>query len=159
MVSTRRNRKIKTPSLKRKQRRTRRNQRKLKGGTLTKCIKECTDRCYDEWEWKGIPTKIRPTNNGWYIIHDETTMYGFTYPMNSLHNNADPTKSVSVLIIPKRGGSTIDLLDEFKNRDFDLPILGYISRGGYALSIDQNRLVWKRGDTIIPYVHGEEPDQ
>jgi hypothetical protein len=156
MFSTRRNRKIKKTSLKRKHR-TRRNQRKLKGGTLDKCIKTCTDN----WcEWDGLPTKKYPTNHGWYIIHDETTMHGFTYPTNSLHNNADHTKSVSVLTIPKRNGSTIDLLDEFKNRNFDLPYLGYISSGGYALSIDRNKLVWKRGnDAIIPYVYDEEPNE
>jgi hypothetical protein len=73
----------------------------------------------------------------------------------------NPAKSVSFLEIPKHDGTTINLIDAFKNfetNQFDLP---YISSSGYVLSIlridDQNKLVWKRGDTLKPYVYGEEP--
>ena len=85
-------------------------------------------------------------------------MSGFTYVTNSLHNDIDPTKSVNVDVpIHKRDGTKIDLLDAFKKRDFDLPILGHLSHHGYALSIDNKKLVWKRERTLIPYVYDEEP--
>jgi len=157
MFSTRRNGNVKKPSLKRKHRTRKQTKRKRKGGTYSKCMKECTDKCYDEWE--GLPTKSHPTNNGWFIRRDEDTIYGITYMTHYLHNNTDPAKSVSVLTIPKRDGTTINLLDAFKTRGFDLPILGYISREGYALSIDNKKLVWKRGHTLIPYVYDEEPTE
>jgi hypothetical protein len=114
--------------------------------------------------WKGLPTKNDPTKHGWYIIHDEDTISGITYVYNYLRNTLDPTKSVDVDVpIHTRDGTTMNLLDAFKNPDFDLPLLGHISSGGYELSIDRdrdrNKLVWKRGSTIIPYVYDEEPTE
>lgn len=160
MFSTRRHGNVKKPRLKRKQRRTRRNQRKRKGGTLDRCIRKCTDQCYDEWVRKGLPTKNDPTKHGWYIIHDEDTISGITYVYNYLRNTLGPTKSVDVDVpIHTRDGTTMNLLDAFKKPDFDLPLLGHISSGGYELSIDRNKLVWKRGSTIIPYVYDEEPTE
>jgi hypothetical protein len=110
--------------------------------------------------WKVLPTKDNPTKHGWYIIHDETTMSGFTYVYNNLHNKIDPAKSVDADVpIHKRDGTKINLLDAFKTPGFDLPPLGCISSGGYALSIDNKKLVWKRGHTFIPYLYGgKEPD-
>jgi hypothetical protein len=103
---------------------------------------------------KGLPTKNDPTKHGWYINHNEDIISGITYVDNHLLNTLDPTKSVDVDVpIHTRDGTTMNLLDAFKKPDFDLPLLGHVSIGGYALSIDQNMLVWKRGSTIIPYVY------
>jgi hypothetical protein len=142
---------IKKPGSKRKQRRTRRK-RGVKGGTLSNCIKECTKQCHVTWE--GLPTKENPTKNGWYMTRHEETMHGMTYVTHTLHHIMNPATSVS---FPKH----INLIDAFKNfetNQFDLPMLGYISSSGYVLRIDdQNKLVWKRGDKLKTYVHGEEP--
>jgi len=177
MVSTRRNRNIKKTGFKWKPR-TRRNQRKrsnrgFKGGTLDECIarckkhvteykmplSQCIKECHDVWPadpLAGLPTRDNPTPNGWYITMEYDRYYGRLY---NLHSIMDPNKSVHERI-PKHNGDTV-WLHEFKN--VDVPILGYISREGYALSIkriDHNgptTLVWKRGNKLIPYEHGTEP--
>ena len=155
MFSTRRNRNIKKPSVKRKPR-TRRNQRKLKGGTLDKCIQEC-HAAWPADPLADLPTRDNPTPNGWYITMKDDRYYGKQY---ALHSIMDPNKSVYEL--PKLDGGTL-WLHNFKGTD--LPILDYISREGYVLSIERinhtgpNKLVWKRGHTLIPYLHGgKEPD-
>jgi hypothetical protein len=35
----------------------------------------------------------------------------------------------------------------------------FLGEHTHALSIDRNNLVWKRGNTIIPYVYDEEPNE
>jgi len=177
MISTRRNRKIKKPGVKRKPR-TRRKQteRRFKGGTLDECIArcekyvaeykmplaQCIKECHDVWPadpLAGLPTRDNPTPNGWYITMEDDRHWGRMYNLHSIMN---PNKSVFSQI-PKHNGDTIDTvwLHEFKG--IDLPILGYISSEGYELSIerihDRNKLVWKRGRTLIPYLYGgKEPD-
>ena len=175
MFTTRRYRKIKKPGSNRKQRRTRRK-RGVKGGTLSKCIEDCDthkaeykmpvsqciENCHKLWPadpLEGLPTMQNPTKHGWYITMIDDDRYGQMY---LLHNTLEPYKSVYESI-PRYDGTTIGRvhLHEFKN--IDLPILGYISRGGYVLSIlkinDQNKLMWKRGDKLIPYLYnGEEPN-
>jgi hypothetical protein len=164
---------IKKPGSKRKQRRTRRK-RGVKGGTLSKCIEDCNkykdeykrpvsqciEECHKLWPadpLAGLPTMKNPTENGWYITTTDDRHWGTMY---FLHNTFEPEKSVYQQII-QLNAQRIPVplwLHEFKN--IDLPKLGYIS-SGYVLSIlridDQNKLVWKRGDTLKPYVHGEEP--
>jgi len=168
----------KKPSLKRKQRKQRkqrrtRRKRGVKGGTLSQCIEECNkhkdkykmpvsqciEECHKIWPadpLAGLPTKENPTSSGWYITMTDDRHWGKMY---FLHNILEPDKDKSVYeSIPRYDGATIGrvLLHEFKN--IDLPILGYISHGGYVLSIDQHKLVWKRGDKLIPYLYnGEEP--
>lgn len=153
MVSTRRNRKIKKPCLKRKHR-TRRNQRKLKGGTLSRCIREC-HAAWPADPMAGFPTRDNPTPNGWYITMEHDRYYG---ELHHLHNTMDPTKSVFEKI-PKHDGIGPLWLHEFKGiKGIDLPPLGYNSHG-YTLSIegDPNKLVWKKeGSRLIPYVYGEK---
>jgi hypothetical protein len=107
----------------------------------------------------GLPTMQNATEHGWYITMMDDDRYGKMY---LLHNILEPDKSVYESI-PRYDGATIGrvFLHEFKN--IDLPILGYISRGGYVLSIlridDQDKLMWKRGAELKPYVHGEEPTE
>ena len=165
----------KKPSLKRKQRKQRRTRRKrgVKGGTLSQCIEECNkhkdeykmqvsqciEECHKIWPadpLAGLPTIKNPTEHGWYITTTDDRHWGTMY---FLHNSFEPEKPVYERI-PRYDGATIGMvfLHEFKN--IDLPILGYISSGGYVLSIDQHKLVWKRGDKLIPYLYnGEEPKE
>lgn len=156
-MTTRRYRKIKTPVSKRKQRRTRRK-RGVKGGTLSKCIEEC-HKLWPADPLEDLPTKENPTTNGWYITKTDDRHWGTMY---FLHNMFEPDKSVYQRILQLNAQGIVPLwLHKFKN--IDLPILGYISRGGYVLSIlridDQNKLMWKRGAELKPYVHGEEPTE
>ena len=81
--------------------------------------------------------------------------------MYFLHNSLEPNKQVyqQILQLNAQGIQVPLWLHEFKN--IDLPILGYISHRGYVLSINgQNKLVWKRGVELIPYLYnGEEPKE
>lgn len=171
----------KKPSLKRKQRKQRkqrrtRRKRGVKGGTLSQCIEECNkhkdeykmpvsqciEECHEIWPadpLAGLPTIKNPTEHGWYITTTDDRHWGTMY---FLHNSFEPNKQVyqQILQLNAQGTQVPLWLHEFKN--IDLPILGYISHGGYVLSIeridDQNKLVWKRGDKLIPYLYnGEEP--
>jgi hypothetical protein len=108
---------------------------------------------------EGLPTMQNSTEHGWYITMIDDDRYGKMY---LLHHILEPMQSVYESI-PRYDGATIGrvFLHEFKN--IDLPILGYISRGGYVLSIlridDQDKLMWKRGDKLIQYLYkGEEPE-
>jgi hypothetical protein len=169
MFTTRRYRKIKKPGSNRKQRRTRRK-RGVKGGTLSQCIEDCDthkaeykmpvsqciENCHKLWPadpLAGLPTMQNPTDHGWYITMTDDRHWGQMYV---LHNILEPDKSVYESI-PRYDGGRV-FLHEFKN--IDLPILGYISSGGYVLSIDQDKLVWKRVDKLMPYLYnGEEPKE
>ena len=122
---------------------------------LAQCIKEC----HDVWPadpLAGLPTRANPTPNGWYITMEEDRNWGIMY---NLHSTMDRRTTSVFETIPKLHGDSIGWLWLHNFKGIDLPILGYISSGGYALSIDNKKLVWKRGHTLIPYLYGgKEPD-
>lgn len=154
MVSTRRNRKIKKPSLKRK-RRTRRNRRKLKGGDpLEACIQKCrTD--FPAPPPTPMPTIENPTPNGWYTTDTERGYESATvYSLYSIHDEKE--KPLPIYEIPSNAGKRT-LRRFFIDDKLDLPVLGKKNTEGEKLIITKeyggdNKLMWEKDGTTREYL-------